>query len=323
MKRKLVLMTSTLMAISLLAGCGKKAHSHEYKLVDEVAATCTESGVHAHYTCEGCDKLFDKEKQETTLEALTIAALGHNLTAHDAHAETCTKEGNSAYWSCERCGKFYSDAEGKNEIENNGWIIPAHGHTLTHNDATAPSCYVPGNIEHWVCTECFQYFLDEAGTRPTKQEEVLVKAHHTLTHHEGKNATRQEDGNIEYWTCDVCDRYFIDEEGKNETDAQSISIPALGTDKNYFDETFWRDSCFCYVLNFSTNNFSDYEICYEYYFSSFSYDDETKELSFIITGLENMIDEYSSPYEVGDKISFTYDAEKDVLMFGTVELSKQ
>ena len=76
MKKKLVLMTSALMAISLLAGCG--AHSHEYVLVDEVAATCTESGVHAHYTCKGCDKLFDEDKEETTLAALTIAALGHD-----------------------------------------------------------------------------------------------------------------------------------------------------------------------------------------------------------------------------------------------------
>ena len=71
-------MTSALMAVSLFAGCGEKPHSHEYKLVDEVAATCTESGVHAHYTCEGCDKLFDADKNETTLDALTIAALGHN-----------------------------------------------------------------------------------------------------------------------------------------------------------------------------------------------------------------------------------------------------
>ena len=78
MKKKLVLMTSALMAIGFLAGCGQTAHSHEYKLVDEVAATCTESGVHAHYACEGCDKLFDEDKEETTLEALTIAALGHN-----------------------------------------------------------------------------------------------------------------------------------------------------------------------------------------------------------------------------------------------------
>ncbi len=76
MKKKLVLMTSALMTVSLLAGCN--AHEHSYKEVDEVAATCTESGVHAHYTCEGCDKLFDEDKKETTLEALTIAALGHD-----------------------------------------------------------------------------------------------------------------------------------------------------------------------------------------------------------------------------------------------------
>ena len=323
MKKKLVLMTSALMAVSLLAGCGQKAHSHEYVLVDEVAATCTESGVHAHYTCSGCDKLFDEDKKETTFDALTIAALGHNLTAHESHAETCTEAGNCAYWSCERCGKFFSDEEGKDELENNGWIIPAHAHTLIHNDAKAATCYVPGNIEYWVCTECFQYFSDEAGTNPIKQEDVRTPAHHTLTHHEAKDATRLEDGNIEYWSCDVCGKYFSDEEGKNEIDAESIIIPALGTDKTYFNGTYWRDSSFSYVLNFRTNNFSDYDICYEYYFSSFDYDDETKELSFIITGLEKMIDEYSSPYEVGDKISFTYNAEKDVLMFGKVELSKQ
>jgi hypothetical protein len=322
MKKKLVLMTSALMAIGLLAGCGSK-HTHEYKLVDEVAATCTESGVHAHYTCEGCDKLFDEDKKETTLEALTIAALGHKLTAHESHAETCTEAGNCAYWSCERCGKFFSDEEGKDELKKDGWIIPAHAHTLIHNDAKAATCYVPGNIEYWVCTECFQYFSDEACTHPIKQEDVRTPAHHTLTHHEAKNATRLEDGNIEYWTCDVCDRYFSDEEGKNEIDAESIVIPALGTDKTYFYETYWRDDSFSYVLNFRTNNFSDYDICYEYYFSSFDYDDETKELSFIITGLEKMIDEYSSPYEVGDKISFTYNAEKEALMFGKVKLSKQ
>ena len=78
MKKKLVLMTSALMTVGLLAGCGQPAHSHEYKLVDEVAATCTKSGVHAHYACEGCDKLFDEDKKEITLEALTIAALGHD-----------------------------------------------------------------------------------------------------------------------------------------------------------------------------------------------------------------------------------------------------
>ena len=324
MKKKLVLMTSVLMAIGLLAGCGQKVqHSHEYKLVDEVAATCTESGVHAHYTCEGCDKLFDEDKKETTLEALTIAALGHDLTAHESHAETCKKAGNSAYWSCERCEKFFSDAEGKNEIENGSWIIPAHAHTLIHNDAKAATCYVPGNIEYWVCTECFQYFSDEAGTNPIKQEDVRTPAHHTLTHHEAKDATRLEDGNIEYWTCDVCGKYFSDEEGKNEIDAESIIIPALGTDRSYFNGTVWHHGSpgSGYYLYLNYGYFNAYELEYNYYFDDFDYNDTTKELSFIITKVQKFSSN-PSPYGVGDTISFTYNAEKDVLMFGTIELSK-
>ena len=324
MKKKLVLMTSALMAVSLLAGCGQKAHSHEYVLVDEVAATCTESGVHAHYTCSGCDKLFDEDKKETTFDALTIAALGHNLTAHESHAETCTEAGNCAYWSCERCGKFFSDEEGKDELENNGWIIPAHAHTLIHNDAKAATCYVPGNIEYWVCTECFQYFSDEAGTNPIKQEDVRTPAHHTLTHHEAKDATRLEDGNIEYWTCDVCGKYFSDEEGKNEIDAESIIIPALGTDRSYFNGTVWHHGSpgSGYYLYLNYGYFNAYELEYNYYFDDFDYNDTTKELSFIITKVQKFSSN-PSPYGVGDTISFTYNAEIEALMFGTNKLYKQ
>ena len=281
-----------------------------------LSPTCDEEGTGVY------DVAFENEAFEVQSHEVTLPATGHDLTAHESHAETCTEAGNCAYWSCERCGKFFSDEEGKDELKKDGWIIPAHAHTLTHNSAKAATCYVPGNIEYWVCTECFQYFSDEACTHPINQEDVRIPAHHTLTHHEGKEATRLEDGNIEYWTCDVCGKYFSDEEGKNEIDAESVIIPALGTDKTYFYGTYWRDDSFNYTLSFGANNFSNYDIDCEYYFSSFSYDDETKELSFIVTGVESF-GEYPSPYEVGDKISFTYNAEKDVLMFGTIELSKQ
>lgn len=315
-------MMSAFMAIGLLSACNQ--HHHSFKEVKEVAATCTETGTKAHYTCEECDKIFDADKNETTLEALTIAALGHNLTAHDAHAETCKKAGNSAYWSCERCEKFFSDAEGKNEIENGSWIIPAHAHTLIHNDAKAATCYVPGNIEYWVCTECFQYFSDEAGTNPIKQEDVRTPAHHTLTHHEAKDATRLEEGNIEYWTCDVCDKYFSDEEGQNEISAESIILPALGTDKSYFDgKTSWKDKDEYYFLYLTTYGFNDLKIGCSYDFDDFDYDKETKELSFIVTELYDDYAREPSPYKVGDKISFIYNEEKDVLMFGTIELIKR
>ncbi|MBQ2069984.1 MAG: hypothetical protein II467_03550, partial [Bacilli bacterium] len=266
---------------------------------------------------------FDVDKKEITLEALTIAALGHDLTAHESHAETCTEAGNCSYWSCGRCGKFFSDEEGKDEIENNGWIIPAHAHTLIHNDARAATCYVPGNIEYWVCTECFQYFSDEAGTNPIKQEDVRTPAHHTLTHHEGKEATRLEDGNIEYWSCERCDKFFSDEEGKNEISAESVIIPALGTNKSYFNGTVWHNGSpgEGYYLYLNYGYFNDYADGYNYYFDDFDYNDTTKVLSFIVTKVQKF-SANPSPYGVGDTISFIYDAEIEALMFGTIKLYK-
>ena len=55
------------------------ADGHTLTAVAEVPATCTETGVKAHWVCSVCSKLFsDAEgKNETTLEALTIGVLGH------------------------------------------------------------------------------------------------------------------------------------------------------------------------------------------------------------------------------------------------------
>ena len=56
------------------------ADGHTLTAVAEVPAACTETGVKAHWVCSVCGKLFsDAEgKNETTLEALTIGALGHD-----------------------------------------------------------------------------------------------------------------------------------------------------------------------------------------------------------------------------------------------------
>ncbi len=53
----------------------------------------------------------------------------HTLTEHPASPATCEEAGTSAYWSCSVCGKFFSDAEGKNEIAENSWVVAATGHT--------------------------------------------------------------------------------------------------------------------------------------------------------------------------------------------------
>ena len=105
------------------------ATGHDYgELIAEAAATCTADGVKAHYECSVCRKFFDEDKKETTEAALKIAALGHDLKAHEAVAATCEEAGSSAYWSCERCGKYFSDAEGATEIAEDSWEIAALGH---------------------------------------------------------------------------------------------------------------------------------------------------------------------------------------------------
>ncbi|CDE22152.1 fibronectin type III domain protein [Acidiphilium sp. CAG:727] len=52
---------------------------HNLKFVAETPATCIAGGMKAHYTCEGCGKFFDEDKNGTTEAAGTIPATGaHN-----------------------------------------------------------------------------------------------------------------------------------------------------------------------------------------------------------------------------------------------------
>lgn len=109
-----------------------KAPGHSLTKVEAVAATCTEGGNNEYYTCSVCKKVFKADKTtETTVADETLAALGHKLTKTDAKAATCTEPGNSEYYTCGNCGKFFSDADGKNEIAKDSWVIKALGHDFT------------------------------------------------------------------------------------------------------------------------------------------------------------------------------------------------
>ena len=78
----------------------------------------------------------------------------HKLTAHAAVAATCTKAGSSNYWSCSTCGKFFSDAQGKNEITKNSWVIKALGHASVKDAAKAATCTKTGLTEGSHCSRC-------------------------------------------------------------------------------------------------------------------------------------------------------------------------
>ena len=95
------------------------------------AATCTEAGNSAYWTCSRCHKFFSDAagKTEIAKDSWVIAALGHDEATRAAVAATCYASGHEADTYCKRCG-----------------IVLAAGATIP---ATGKHTYVDG-----VCTTC-------------------------------------------------------------------------------------------------------------------------------------------------------------------------
>ena len=132
------------------------ADGHTLTAVAEVPATCTETGVKAHWVCSLCGKLFSDAdgKNETTLEALTIGALGHDYgeaawtwTGYESAKATFTCSRDASHVeevtaavtseittpaSCESTGvRTYTATvtfQGKNYTDTRTEVLPALGH---------------------------------------------------------------------------------------------------------------------------------------------------------------------------------------------------
>ncbi|MCM1055842.1 MAG: hypothetical protein NC394_10020, partial [Bacteroides sp.] len=81
----------------------KKEHTHTLDKTDEKAATCTEGGNEAYWTCSKCNKMFSDENGTTEISAVpTISALGHNWDEGIVTtAQTCTEKGVKTF-ACKR-----------------------------------------------------------------------------------------------------------------------------------------------------------------------------------------------------------------------------
>ena len=173
------------------AGCGyvKSAGQHSWNDGEVTTpATCTTDGVKT-YTCKVCS--------ETKTEP--IKASGHSLTKVEAKAATCTEAGNNEYYTCATCNKFFSDADGKNEIAKDSWVIKALGHKLTKTEAKVATCTEPGNNAYWTCDICGRVFKDEQGTQPTTVDAETINA----TGHTPKTDWAT-DGDYHWHVCDKC-----------------------------------------------------------------------------------------------------------------------
>ena len=173
-KKKLaVLFTAALLALSLgvFAACAEEEHSLTY--VGKVAATCTDAGHEAYYLCSHCGKLFADENAETELSDadVTIAALGHEMTHHEAVEAGCTVDGNIEYWSCSRCNLNFSDEAGTKEVAS--VTLPA-GHDIEWVDAVEPTASSAGMRAHYECSKCHTCYEDVDGKKVIDREDLVL-----------------------------------------------------------------------------------------------------------------------------------------------------
>ena len=201
---------------------------HNLKFVAETPATCIAGGMKAHYTCEGCGKFFDENKNETTEEALKTPVspyYGHSFGfwVEEQYA-TCQAPGRKGYKHCSICNKDY-DASNK---EITDWVIPVNpdGHELGDLVAEVPAtCKDTGVKAHRDCNLCGK------NCDPITRKEIADLTIPTTNDHTyGEllpevSPTTTEFGVKEHKDCTVCERHF-DKDGNEITE---LRIAKIGT----------------------------------------------------------------------------------------------
>lgn len=127
-----------------------------------------------------------------------------NLKYVAEKAGTCVAKGQKEHWECTNCGQLFSDAAGTQKTTinrlDNGMKKDETNHTgLEHFPSKAATCTEEGNIEHWYCSGCGNYYTDSKGTAKTTHAKVTTKkADHDYYW------VADEVANVHYEKCRVC-----------------------------------------------------------------------------------------------------------------------
>ncbi len=228
---------------------------HNLKFVAETPATCIAGGMKAHYTCEGCGKFFDEDKNGTTEAAVTIPATGaHNYGAwvsngNGTHTRTCTAGSHSETKNCSGgtatcenkavckvCGAEYGEKLGHNYGEvkytwtdntckaervckHDNTHIESETVTATGTTITAATCTEKGKMKYTAT------FVNTAFTMQEKEVDIDFVPH---TFGEWKDeipATTEDFGTKGHKDCSVCGKHF-DKDGNEITE---LRIAKIGT----------------------------------------------------------------------------------------------
>ena len=207
--------------------------SENLQHVEAKDPTCSEGGNIEYWFCPDCEQYWQDEAltQLTNVKNVQIAPIDHTIVHFDAVEPGCHYIGNIEYWFCSVCEGFWQDEALTQVTNSKNIIVPAKGGDVVHFEAIEPGCHYNGQIEHWYCPECDQFWADEALTQLTNSKNVVLPATGSdkLQHVEAKDATATENGNIEYWYCSECEQYWADEALTQLTNSKNVIIPATGS----------------------------------------------------------------------------------------------
>ena len=201
---------------------------HNLKFVAETPATCSTTGMKAHYTCEGCGKYFDKDKNETTKVALETPIspyYGHHFGRWvEEEYATCQAPGRKGYKHCSICNKDYDASN----TEITDFVIPINpdGHVLGDLVAEVPAtCKDTGVKAHRDCNLCGKH------CDPITRKEIADLTIPTTNNHTYGElipevpATTEDFGVKEHKDCSVCGRHF----DKDGNEIAELKIAKIGT----------------------------------------------------------------------------------------------
>ncbi|MBQ3202975.1 MAG: carbohydrate binding domain-containing protein [Clostridia bacterium] len=132
------------------------------------------------------DEVADKYGtfDNVTLEVTEEPVCEHDYQLTDGTFASCETDGSEVY-TCTKCGDSYTE------------VIPAyHNGNLEYNAAVEPTdCAHPGNIEHYYCPGCNEYFADANATEFINPWYIEVTV----------DCVKPEGlADCADWTCEVC-----------------------------------------------------------------------------------------------------------------------
>lgn len=297
------------LGVAGLAACGEEtppAHTHETVKTEAVAATCTSSGNEEYWSCAGCGKIFADESatEETTLEALTIAPLGHDYTLVATVADKTYTEG---------------DAFDKNDVSLT--LVCSRGDSSI--DVSADEAAIVGNVTlaegENDYTASFDGYEADFTIVADAAEEIPPVHTHEPVYVEPVESSLEAAGNRGYWSCPSCGKLFADENCTEEITERDTILPRWSEFTVMSDDVVVIDSNGGSVSkNSSENNLSatNHSAGYKKYivtYNLYSTDDAAASLTFM-TSARNEAVAFNDVYGVyvnGEKVNVSDDVMMD------------